>query len=679
MERHRIADSLNEQLFNRPGPLELIRENILKVEPNFDDAVKHGCVPFNPTCRDVSTSPVSISFLDSPSSEVDGSRCSIESLSPIAPDSIDTFTQAFSEHVTVDTACGGSSISDAVNELEDCIISTKFQKEHSRSDRSKECLGRKPSKSNKKKQQCQSKPKIKKYKYHEYKPPGTVPPTYQAPLDDRYKRLLEQQQMFLQLQVMKQNALFAAINGTMEDPLKDRMDTEENQTQLIETNSMPSPPTTSGMQFHPGSGSALDELRVTELKSELRQRGLPVSGSKAKLLERLRDYVGKKTTDGETNSHSESLQPSCFTTSVAEGDVHDGMAEAVSASASQTGNGFIKVTTYAAQGGETFQLVQAVPNSQSELQYQLVPTSVILGQGQSVMQPVLKGARSLQVSASSTADNSLLQSAVHAVVSGHDTSVITDARRYMREPRCQVSRPVQLQLSPPCSNAVSADSLLELSSAIEKSQKAVLDAFTMQVLNEQVKNTAKSQASMQTQTSCEPTQTGSISCSDHSSLLNQLQKMQLPPHAQGDYHEPTGLSQDKKAEQVRQQMTVTAQKQLVTSGDYGMGMSPNINLSSSYSGKPSSFFTGSNSNRDRAQTDPLATNTSTCTSLSFRVETPRSGQSTAFDGYDLKLERRDSRTDSVPNAPSVCDFYYFYSTIFWRLLTSESKTSSVFE
>lgn len=659
MERHRIADSLNEQLFNRPGPLELIRENILKVEPDFDDAVKHGCVPFNPTCRDVSTSPVSISFLDSPSSEVDGGRCSIDSLSPIAPDSIDTFTQAFSEHVSVNTACGGSSISDAVNELEDCIISTNFQKEQSRNDRSKECLGRKPSKSNKKKQQCQGKPKIKKYKYHEYKPPGTVPPTYQAPLDDRYKRLLEQQQMFLQLQVMKQNAFFAAINGTMEDPLKDRMDTEENQTQLIETNPMPSPPTNSGMQFHPCSGSALDELRVTELKSELRQRGLPVSGSKAKLLERLRDYEGRKTTDGETNSHSGNVQPSSFTTSVAEVDVHDAITEAVSASVSQAGNGFIKVTTYAAQNGETFQLVQAVPNAQPELQYHLVPTSVIVGHGQSVVHPVQKEAHVVQMSASAVD----MQNAVHAVVSGHDSSIVTNTRQYMGEPICQVSQSVQLQLSPPCSNAVSADSLLDLSSAMERSQKAAMDTFTMQALNEQVKNAAKSQASMQTQTSREPVRTGNISYSVHSALLNQLQKMQLPPHAQGNYHQPMGLSPNEKAEQVKQHMTVATQNQLVTSGNYRMGINPNISLSSSYSAKPSAFFTRSNNNRDRAQTDPLATNTSTCTSLSFRTAAPRRGQSAAFDGYDSKLERRDSRTDSAPHAPSVCDFDYFYSTI----------------
>jgi len=40
LKRARLADSLNDQLSHRPGPLELIQKNILHTDENVERAVK---------------------------------------------------------------------------------------------------------------------------------------------------------------------------------------------------------------------------------------------------------------------------------------------------------------------------------------------------------------------------------------------------------------------------------------------------------------------------------------------------------------------------------------------------------------------------------------------------------------------------------------------------------------
>merc|ERR1712189_63885 len=51
----------------------------------------------------LSTSPISVTFSESTSTEVDCGS-SVDSLSPFATETIDTFAQAFSEHVSVENA-----------------------------------------------------------------------------------------------------------------------------------------------------------------------------------------------------------------------------------------------------------------------------------------------------------------------------------------------------------------------------------------------------------------------------------------------------------------------------------------------------------------------------------------------------------------------------------------------
>lgn len=50
----------------------------------------------------------------------------------------------------------------------------------------------------------EAKPRVKKFKYHQYIPPDQKQEPNQAPMDCSYARLLQQQQLFLQLQILSQ-------------------------------------------------------------------------------------------------------------------------------------------------------------------------------------------------------------------------------------------------------------------------------------------------------------------------------------------------------------------------------------------------------------------------------------------------------------------------------------------
>uniref|UniRef100_A0A8C2FGY1 Uncharacterized protein n=1 Tax=Cyprinus carpio TaxID=7962 RepID=A0A8C2FGY1_CYPCA len=50
----------------------------------------------------------------------------------------------------------------------------------------------------------EAKPRVKKFKYHQYIPPDQKQEPNQAPMDSSYARLLQQQQLFLQLQILSQ-------------------------------------------------------------------------------------------------------------------------------------------------------------------------------------------------------------------------------------------------------------------------------------------------------------------------------------------------------------------------------------------------------------------------------------------------------------------------------------------
>ncbi|XP_023251289.1 MKL/myocardin-like protein 1 isoform X8 [Seriola lalandi dorsalis] len=313
LKRARLADDLNDKISHRPGPIELVHKNILSV-----------------TC------PLQHSLLDSPKGAGgESSSLDEDSSDALSPDQL-------TNHDSPLSAVPQLSPSDALTQNGD-ISPTQFLTQPSPpppppppphppqvngspaspppkltngttvnsrpstgpiKSQGKTSSDRPPQRSKKTKD---SKPKVKKLKYHQYIPPDQKADKERPPqMDSSYAKLLQQQQLFLQLQILSQQQQHYNYHTILPAPPKPP--TEQPPT----TNSGPSPsrsvPTTTTMASSSQSGTArqsqaavggakpgtlpanLDEFKVAELKQELKLRGLTVSGTKNDLIERLRNY-----------------------------------------------------------------------------------------------------------------------------------------------------------------------------------------------------------------------------------------------------------------------------------------------------------------------------------------------------------------------------------------------------
>ncbi|XP_077357945.1 myocardin isoform X3 [Festucalex cinctus] len=181
------------------------------------------------------------------------------------------------------------------------------------------------------------KPKVKKLKYHQYIPPDQKADKSPPPMDSAYARLLQQQQLFLQLQILsqqkrahsqpQQHAHAAQMQGQAQQRQpafsyqphpQAQMHKESNEQLSVCTSSGPastgdsnssSPvktayPTQNNISpVKPGPLPAnLDDLKVSELRQHLRIRGLPVSGTKTALIERLRPFKDSNSSSSPSAS-----------------------------------------------------------------------------------------------------------------------------------------------------------------------------------------------------------------------------------------------------------------------------------------------------------------------------------------------------------------------------------------
>ncbi|KAM9515540.1 myocardin isoform 8-T9 [Guaruba guarouba] len=150
-----------------------------------------------------------------------------------------------------------------------------------------------------------TKPKVKKLKYHQYIPPDQKAEKSPPPMDSAYARLLQQQQLFLQLQILsqqqqQQQQQHFSYPGMHQGQVKQSNEqmVKSSNSSSTSANTTPLSPvktTFSGQtcvsSIKPGPlPSNLDDLKVSELRQQLRIRGLPVSGTKTALMERLRPF-----------------------------------------------------------------------------------------------------------------------------------------------------------------------------------------------------------------------------------------------------------------------------------------------------------------------------------------------------------------------------------------------------
>ncbi|KFV48139.1 MKL/myocardin-like 2 [Tyto alba] len=281
LKRARLADDLNEKIAQRPGPMELVEKNILPVDSSVKEAIigKFGQENYPQALDDYSFDEDSSDALspdqppktsDSPSPVTPNATTSTQypPLTSPVPEFLKT-PSTIEQHVTRSTATT-TLTTNTVSAAKPgpTLVKQSHPKNPNDKHRSKKCK--------------EPKPRVKKLKYHQYIPPDQKGEKNEPQMDSNYARLLQQQQLFLQLQILSQQQQHYNYQTILPAPLK----------YVKRCLSASSPRQNSNIPSRkPGPlPSSLDDLKVAELKMELKLRGLPVSGTKTDLIERLKPY-----------------------------------------------------------------------------------------------------------------------------------------------------------------------------------------------------------------------------------------------------------------------------------------------------------------------------------------------------------------------------------------------------
>ncbi|XP_019337409.1 myocardin isoform X3 [Alligator mississippiensis] len=300
LKRARLADDLNEKIALRPGPLELVEKNIIPVDSAVKEAIKGTQVSFSKSSdafafeEDSSNDDLSPEQARGEESQGStGSATGTKNSEPISS-AISGTTQVHthgSENNVTDLTSVQSSQCESPKQVNNQLPVPTAVKSKSSGDSK-----------NRHKKPKDTKPKVKKLKYHQYIPPDQKAEKSPPPMDSAYARLLQQQQLFLQLQILsqQQQQQHFSYQGIHQAQLK------HSSEQMVKSSNSSSTPvnntplssvktTFSGQScvssMKPGPlPSNLDDLKVSELRQQLRIRGLPVSGTKTALMERLRPF-----------------------------------------------------------------------------------------------------------------------------------------------------------------------------------------------------------------------------------------------------------------------------------------------------------------------------------------------------------------------------------------------------
>ncbi|XP_036722035.1 myocardin-related transcription factor A isoform X10 [Balaenoptera musculus] len=269
LKRARLADDLNEKIAQRPGPMELVEKNILPVESSLKEAIIVGQVNYPKVA-------------DSSSFDEDSS----DALSPEQPASHESQSVPSPLEARVGEPLPSAASVSPAQQSQPKSAGEKSQ----RSKKAKEL-----------------KPKVKKLKYHQYIPPDQKQDKGAPPMDSSYARILQQQQLFLQLQILNQQQQqhynYQTILPAPPKPAGEALGSggapltrSLSATSSSSGSGAPGPSglvrqNSTSLTGKPGALPAnLDDMKVAELKQELKLRSLPVSGTKTDLIERLRAY-----------------------------------------------------------------------------------------------------------------------------------------------------------------------------------------------------------------------------------------------------------------------------------------------------------------------------------------------------------------------------------------------------
>ncbi|XP_012370920.2 MKL/myocardin-like protein 1 [Octodon degus] len=320
LKRARLADDLNEKIAQRPGPMELVEKNILPVESSLKEAIIVGHVNY-PKVADSSSfdedssdalspeqpashesqgsvpSPLEARISESLPSATSVSPTQVLSQLQLGPDAGETLFMAEQPPLPAPPLLP-SSLTNGANVPPAKPTPTLIKQSQPKS------ASEKVQRSKKAKE---LKPKVKKLKYHQYIPPDQKQDKGAPTMDSSYAKILQQQQLFLQLQILNQQQqqhynyqtilpappkpAGEALGSSGTPPVRSLSTTNgctsvstSGPSGLARQNSAP-------LSGKPGALPAnLDDMKVAELKQELKLRSLPVSGTKTELIERLRAY-----------------------------------------------------------------------------------------------------------------------------------------------------------------------------------------------------------------------------------------------------------------------------------------------------------------------------------------------------------------------------------------------------
>ncbi|GAB6027244.1 hypothetical protein CHUAL_001530 [Chamberlinius hualienensis] len=339
LKKARLADDLNERLSHRPGPLELIKGNILKADEIFAQAIKDGQIPFKRTCEGESRkhAPPPFVFEEdsssegamSPLQEMDQTQTASTNNSHSPPDinipvSSPSLGSAVSSLSPLSSVASPASVSMSPANLSAFIsttaapssllsISTSLISPASKVPSTTSCsstsssgscttrsdlVGKETNRS-RKKSKSKSAPKTRTIKFHEYKGPPNAQKNYQPNSPDgetSYELLLQQQQLFLQWQLELQHKYPQIILPAAQKTSSDTVAVVNLTSGLSGVQGMvPSPGLSQETHLPTRCLTKLEDMKVCDLKMELKKRNLTVSGSKPQLIERLRPYSDQAT------------------------------------------------------------------------------------------------------------------------------------------------------------------------------------------------------------------------------------------------------------------------------------------------------------------------------------------------------------------------------------------------
>ncbi|XP_036595306.1 myocardin-related transcription factor B isoform X1 [Trichosurus vulpecula] len=327
LKRARLADDLNEKIAQRPGPMELVEKNILPVDScvkeaiigvgqedyphtqgdfSFDEDSSDALSPDQPASQESqgsAASPSEPKISESPSPATTNTPTQYTSLSTALPEFLKTPLAA--DHPTsrpTAPVLSTSTVSSA--KPGPALVKQSHPKNPNDKHRSKKCKD--------------PKPRVKKLKYHQYIPPDQKGEKNEPQMDSNYARLLQQQQLFLQLQILSQQQQHYNYQTILPAPLKPLNDKHNSGNSTL-SNNVPTAVANTRQNASipirkPGPlPSSLDDLKVAELKMELKLRGLPVSGTKTDLIERLKPY--QELNSGISTSNAVAVSTSTVVTS----------------------------------------------------------------------------------------------------------------------------------------------------------------------------------------------------------------------------------------------------------------------------------------------------------------------------------------------------------------------------